>query len=477
MRKAHASGCLPAGDMSELKRRLALNLAANLFGLCTGTLGQLATVPVFLCFWSKERYGVWILISSIPVCLSLAEAGFATAAANEVSMAVAEGNLGKARRSLQTAWGFLAAMSLLLLGLSFIAFFILPWNVWLRISGLQIDDLRWVLLLLSAYTIAGLSLGILGAIYRGAYRNARGGALGSAARLLELGAMCLSIALSPSMVILSGAMLLARTASLVGLYLDSRRLSPELHLGLADFSIVELKRIWRPSALFMAASCGNAIYFQGLTLLVGGTLGAGAVVVFNTTRALTRAIVQSVTMIKYSVLPEFSYLFGAGDLVRARRLNGLAFEVSCVASVGLAAVIFVAAPWIMPLWTHHVVKSEPLLLVLFLLSAMLNGIWFVTSGLLMGVNQHEGLTARYLLATILSLLIAVVLVRWWGLCGVAVAMVLCEVVLLPYAISRTCRELHYSVRELIHDSIHLKMCREVLRGQITRWLLLRAAPH
>lgn len=73
--------------MSELKKRLALNLAANLSAQGTGVLVQLATVPLFLGFWSKERYGVWILISSIPACLSLAEAGFATAGANGVSAA------------------------------------------------------------------------------------------------------------------------------------------------------------------------------------------------------------------------------------------------------------------------------------------------------------------------------------------------------------------------------------------------------
>ena len=56
--------------MSKLKRRLLLNLAANLSNQGTGVLIQLATVPLFLRFWSKERYGAWILISSIPVCLS-----------------------------------------------------------------------------------------------------------------------------------------------------------------------------------------------------------------------------------------------------------------------------------------------------------------------------------------------------------------------------------------------------------------------
>ncbi|MGO8676433.1 MAG: lipopolysaccharide biosynthesis protein [Limisphaerales bacterium] len=454
--------------MSKLKRRLLLNLAANLSNQGTGVLIQLATVPLFLRFWSKERYGAWILISSIPVCLSLAEAGFATAAGNEVSMAVAEGNLEKARRTLHTAWGFLAAISAVLSAGALAACLMLPMAAWPRFPGLSPNAVRWALLLLGLYTILGLSSSILIAIYRAAYRNARAAFLVSASRLLELGAMGASIALSPSMVVLAAAMLGVRAGMLAFQYFDSRRLSPDVRLGLACFSILELKRIWRPSACFMANTCGNALYFQGLTLLVGGMLGAGAVVVFNTTRALTRAIPQFVLMIKYAVWPEFSYLFGAGDLGRATRLNALAFEVCCLASAGLAALIFLLAPWFLPLWTHHAVVNDPALLACFLASATLNGIWSVTSGLLMGVNQHEGLAVRFILASAFALLLAVVLVRQWGLAGAAMAMIACEALLLPYAISRTCRALHCSARGLIRDSLRLKTCREVVAAQFNR---------
>ena len=217
----------------------------------------------------------------------------------------------------------------------------------------------------------------------------------------------------------------------------------------------------------MANTCGNALYFQGLTLLVGGMLGAGAVVVFNTTRALTRAIPQFVLMIEYAVWPEFSYLFGAGDLGRATRLNALAFEVCCLASAGLAALIFLLAPWFPP--CGHTTPSLTTLLCWHASGERtLNGIWSVTSGLLMGVNQHEGLAVRFILASAFALLLAVVLVRQWGLAGAAMAMIACEALLLPYAISRTCRALHCSARGLIRDSLRLKTCREVVAAQFNR---------
>jgi O-antigen/teichoic acid export membrane protein len=425
---------------------------------------------MFLKYWSKEQYGIWILIAAIPSYLSLGEAGFATQAANEVSMAVAAGDMGRARRSLHTAWGFLVTISIVLVLAAVGAFFLIPWSHWLTLAAATANEIRWTILFLSLYSILGICLGIYRAIYRAAYKNARNSFLTTSGRLVELVAMGFTIAFSHSMVRLAVVMLLVRLVTFTFLFIDSRILSPGLCLGLQAFSVVELKRTWRPSIMFMASTLGNGIYFQGLTLLVGIKLGPTSVVVFNTTRTLTRAIVQFVTLIKYSVWPEFSYLFGNGDLVRARRLNELSFEAAWLVTFVLATGIYITAPWIIPIWTHHAVQVDTPLLVIFLASAVLNGLWFVTSGLLMGTNNHEGLTVRYLLAATFALGLGMVTVHWFGIYGVAFSMVICELLLLPYAISRTCGLLHQSVKEFLFDAVRFRAVRQMMMRYYHHWM-------
>lgn len=439
-----------------LRKRLTVNFAANIFALATQTLVQIVSVPLFLFFWSKELYGEWILISAIPTYLSLAEAGFATTAGNEIGMAVATGNLERARCSLHTAWGFLAAICIPLLALAFGASFAIPWSRWLKLSVPEAAEICWVIFLLSAYTLAGLVFNVLGAVYRVTYKVPRFGFLMYTGRLVELGAIAVSVAISQSMVFLASIMLATRVATVLIVYLDSRHFSPTLNLGLAAFSMEELKRTWRPSVLFMCTALGNALYFQGLTLLVGNRMGVSSVVVFNTTRTLTRTIVQFVTVIKHSAWVEFPYLFGAGDLARARRLNGLALEVSWVTSATLAMAVYFVAPWIMALWTHDVVEIDRALLAILLLSAVLNTVWFVPSGLLQGVNRHEGFALRYLLATSASLIVGALLVRPLGLAGVAWSMVVCEILLVPYVIEKTCQLLQCSSGQLVTDALCLR---------------------
>lgn len=453
-----------------LKKRLALNFGVNLFAQFTNVIVQLASVPLFLSFWLKERYGAWILISSIPAYLSLGEAGFATSSANEVSMAIAQGNREQALRSMHTAWGFLVGISAILLVLIIVAFFAIPWDNWVQFSAVTSYEVRWTALLLGFYTIAGILIAIFETIYRAAYRNARVAFLNTSARLIEFGAIGAAVVLTSSMITIAELMLCVRLAAFLVLYLDGREISPDLNLGFSDFSVAELKLSWRPSVMFMAANLGNAIYFQGLTLLVGASLGAAAVVVYNTTRTLTRVIAQFVAMIKLSIWSEFSYLFGSGEIGRAKQLNELAFELSWVASVGLALAIFIAAPWVMPLWTHDAVKIDLVLLAIFLASAALNGIWFVTSGLLMGTNQHEGLTVRYLMGATLAIIIGAISVHFLGIYGIALAMIVCEMFLLPYSISRTCHLLNQSVSEFLFDSIRLCVIRQATTDYYHRWL-------
>jgi O-antigen/teichoic acid export membrane protein len=454
-----------------LKKRLALNFGANLCIQFVTIFVQLASVPLFLSFWSKERYGAWIIISSIPAYLSLAEAGFPSASANEVSMAVAEGDRERALRSLHTACGFLAGISVVLLALTILAFYAVPWSKWLTFSAVTVDEVKWTVFFLNLYTIVGILINIFSIVYRAAYRFARNNILNNGAlRLVEFAVIGLALVLSHSMIWVAGGMLVTRSIWLAVCFFDCRVLSPDLRVGVSGFSVAELKRSWRPSVMFMANSLGSAIYIQGLTLLVGVSVGAAAVVVFNTTRTLTRVIVQFVTMIRQSAWPEFSYLIGAGDANRARKLNELTFEMSVVASTTLAVTIFFAAPWIIPRWTHHAVRLDVPLLVIFLSSAVLNGFWSVTLGFLMGTNQHEALTVRYLLSATIAVFLAALSAHRSGIYGVAFAMILCELMILPYAISRTCHLLHQPVKEFIVASMQFRMVRQMLAGYYQRWL-------
>ena len=72
-----------------VRSRIVHSLYATGFGQGVNVLIQLAGVPLFLHFWGVERYGEWLILSTIPAYLWMSDFGFASVAANDMTMSVA----------------------------------------------------------------------------------------------------------------------------------------------------------------------------------------------------------------------------------------------------------------------------------------------------------------------------------------------------------------------------------------------------
>jgi len=449
--------------MLSLRSRLTSNLVANAYSQVAGIVAQLVLVPSFLYFWTKVQYGEWILLATIPGYLSLADSGFSTMSSNDVAIHKSKGDHTASLKALHTAWVFLLVAAVVCALVSIFVSLYVPWTKWLNLTTTDLPHARIAVVALILYTTLGVVAGIFGSLYRAAYAYPRITIIQTTARLVEIAMTLCTSWLTHSFATLALAMLGLRIVCCVVLYIDTSFLRHELTLGISHFSWTELKRIMLPSLMFLAFSLGGAFYFQGLNFVVGTLLGTSALVLYTTTRALTRAIVQSVTMIKSSIMPEFSYLHGSGEKLKLRRLNALAFELAFICTLILAIGVFSLGPWFIGLWTHHQVIPDKTLLCLFLASAGLNGLWGVLTGLLMGTNTHEGLGIRFVIATFLSLIVGYVLVPHLGIYGPALAMIGCELYLLPYAIKRTCRFIGESPLKLILETLTLTQLRIAIK--------------
>ena len=77
----------------------------------------------------------------------------------------------------------------------------------------------------------------------------------------------------------------------------------------------------------MAFPIGNALSLQGFTIVIGATLGAAAVVVFSTTRTITRVALQAMGSINLSIWPELSRSVGGGRFDEARAILRARFNL------------------------------------------------------------------------------------------------------------------------------------------------------
>ena len=111
-----------------------------------------------------------------------------------------------------------------------------------------------------------------------------------------------------------------------------------------------------PGVAFVAFSVGTGLSLQGFTIVIGLTLGAAAVVVFSTTRTLTRVGVQALDVIKNSIWPELSLSIGSGRLDEAREILHRAVQGAVVGSLCLViGMAFFGIP-VIHWWTAGLVE-------------------------------------------------------------------------------------------------------------------------
>lgn len=71
--------------------RILRCLAATAFGQVITIVIQLVSVPLVLHFWGDRVYGEWLVLSVIPAYFAMSDVGFASIAANQMTILMAKG--------------------------------------------------------------------------------------------------------------------------------------------------------------------------------------------------------------------------------------------------------------------------------------------------------------------------------------------------------------------------------------------------
>src|SRR5258705_6447697 len=77
----------------ELRKALFKNFLAGSWGKISTVIFRLVQVPVLLSFLGIEDYGRWLVLYTLPSWLSLANLGFGSVAANDISIAIGKGDI------------------------------------------------------------------------------------------------------------------------------------------------------------------------------------------------------------------------------------------------------------------------------------------------------------------------------------------------------------------------------------------------
>jgi O-antigen/teichoic acid export membrane protein len=132
-----------------------------------------------------------------------------------------------------------------------------------------------------------------------------------------------------------------------------------------------------------------------------------------------------------SAWPEFTILYGRGDLPGLRRLlyscNAMNVGLACVASIAYVLI----GPQLITLWTHHQIQAPRLLILAFALSVVTNAGWFSASTLLLAGNQHRRFYRWYFVGSLVTTCVMGVTLHFFGLIPACYTLLLSDFIVGP----------------------------------------------
>lgn len=401
--------------------RIVAAMGAGALGQVISIVIQVASLPLFLLHWDANRYGTWLMLSAVPTYLLMADVGMVATAGNRMTMEMARGRAEHANRIFHSATVFMVAVC----GTAGCLVTAILLSGWVPLPVDQTQAL-WLLML---SVLAALFTGLSEAAFKATGRYALGTSMGHLIRLSEwLGGLIGLLTVGSFPAVAMGG-LLARVAGLVLIMSLATRKQAGLQWGMAHARRSDVLDMVRPAMSFMVFPLSNALTFQGATLLVGHVFGPALVTVFNAHRTLARVAVQVTSVFSNAIWAEFSRLYGLGGRMGLSALYGRSLRSGTVVCVGFSAVLYLVAPWLIGVWTHGRIQIQPALLGCLLVYAAVAGIWNMPRVLLMACNQHMGLAPWFLALSTLMLVLAYGLAQAMGLAGVALAMLVAEVII------------------------------------------------
>jgi len=407
---------------SAADRRLSRNVLWSYAAWTVTALAPLVTVPFCVRYLGHQLYGEWLVIMSLTSYLGLTNLGLAQTVGNRIAEAVAHGRRGEVGVLAATGfWAYLVIAVVLLVALASGASLITP-----RFIRLPQSEAA-VFLIYASLACASMPFKIYQVTLRGFARVDCEQALeagGTIARVLLTAATLMAGFKLIALALINGGTALAIA---IAAYPVARRLDADVRPSLAHCSWPLLRTIVRPSAAFFALQSGTTLTLGMDNLVIGATLGAGAVTSYAVPFRLIwiASLVFSVAI--NAVMPAITGHYAHARKPLLARGYLLALRLALLFGTFGAILLWVAGPRLIALWAGPGIFPGRLAFALQIVFFFLL-VWTAPPAALLAATTNH---YRYAMITIASgifnLALSLLWVRRFGLAGVIGATVVASI--------------------------------------------------
>ncbi len=355
----------PEERARERRRRVVLSAVASATAKILSVATLLISVPLTLNYLGTERYGMWMIISSLIAMLSFADLGMGNGLLNSVAHAHGRNDLVLIRRFISSGFAILTAVAMLVVVSFAVAY---PWFTWAKLfnatSALAQAEAGPALATFVFFFALNIPLGVVGRVQAGLQQAFRASLWQCAGSLLGLASMLAVISSEaglPWLVAAAfGAQAIAAACNTVHYFGRSRT---DLRPRIADVSRGAVKHIANTGLLFFILQIVAAVAYSSDNLVIAQRLGASAVTDYAIPEKLFSLIAMAMAIMLAPLWPAYGEALARGDGQWVRD----AFRRSLLIALGVATVMSLAlvfaAPALISRWVGKPVDPPLLLLV------------------------------------------------------------------------------------------------------------------
>ena len=396
---------------------VARNVSGRYLAIASEIVLGLVMLPFNLAHLGISDYGLWILLGSVTIHLSLLDLGYSGSLVKFMAQYRAHRNARALNEIASTMFFVFAALGVAAYGITAVLAFNL--DVF-QITAEQASVGRWLLLIIGVHVALNFPFSVYGGVVGGFQRYD----VNSYAAI----GIGVAVALTNAAVLLAGYGLLplvaATTAVRVAGYFVYRRnalrIFPELHISPSLFRRERLTEVTGFSIYSSIIDWANKLNYQLDEIVIGVVSGSAAVAVWAVAERIVSGT-QRLTNQLNGVL--FPVIVDSDALQQRERLqqilvHGTLLSLATVVPIA-TALVMLAEPLVRAWVGAEMLGAAPVLQILALTVAIRVGAATSTT-VLKGAGRHRFLAFTNLGTGVVNVLLSMLLIRPFGLPGVAI---------------------------------------------------------
>lgn len=456
---------------SDLGNRLAVNVLSNYASLAVNLVVGLYLTRFLVHRLGDEMFGAWVLIGSVMMYLGLVDLGFGSSIQKFMAEFAARGEEARIGRLLSTAGLVFAGLGFLLFLLSAAACPLI--GTVFRLSPANVAEARMALVLMGVVQGLALPLGVFNGALVGLQRMDVNNLVSVAGTAVIVLCVVSFVNMGWGLLGICSAYLIVTVVAGLAKYLVVKRLLPNLRLSLSGYDRGLVRTTSTYGFTFFGLKIAHFLKYHTDSFVIAGFLSTAAVTPFAVANRLATMIRQIVEQAVEVLVPVFSQLNSFDDTERMRLVYVQAGKVTMGIAAPITLFVCAFARPILQAWLVDVPRQADLLTVILAITVFASVVPAVSVKLMLGVAKHRTLAIITLLDSIANLILSMLLVRPYGLVGVAVGtmipLVITHVFIFPWL---GCRLIRMPTAAFLGELARASLLPAVPAGVVV-WALLR----